>query len=660
MALRETHVDIDFHTNADPLRQVNQQINGIVRNSREMGNAYGKVDDIQRKMMKDMKDGFQSQRDAMMKWRNGLVGAEYGFYMLSKRAKDYHWGTRRVTESIMALGATHKKATDNMLANDERMKMSIYRTIGVMGNMTTQADKTKDAINLWQNPIYLASMGTLTLLGHLQKVAQNANPAAIALERLGKNANAKQLADEIQRLNRGLGAMPMAFIIAGLGAIFFYGAIHKAAMENKEYAKSWETMKSTLRKAIQPMIDVFIMIMVPVYNFITAIGQMIIKFNEAHPVLAKVIQGFLLLIPALTLLLLPMGLGIGLVNGYRMAIFYLMKMAAPLLTFFATLTPVVWVVAAAIVGLIVAFTYLYNNFEWFRTAVHAVFAWLKEQLNAIIAGIMAYVKQVVAQIKAFWDENGQMVMNAVQNILAFAKMLYDGMLPMFMFLFEAIKMIVKNAWAFIKLVFNTAIDVILAVVKSFSQLLTGDWRGALDTLLKISQEILNNIWEFFKEIFGNILEFLKGVDLYDIGKDMLMGLWNGMKEMGDKALEYVQELGKSIKKVMSKVLDINSPSYEMFKLGRWTVQGQIEGMESQKKHLMSISHEMATVPMSEYTPESTGTTTTTTSNRSLTFAPVFNVVSGSGDSGTIKEQIKEAQDEMWARLSDIFDVEVVR
>nr|WP_206774643.1 tail length tape measure protein [Bacillus cereus group sp. N8] len=39
------------------------------------------------------------------------------------------------------------------------------------------------------------------------------------------------------------------------------------------------------------MRDVFAAVMIPIYNFISAIADLIIKFNEAHPVLARFIKG---------------------------------------------------------------------------------------------------------------------------------------------------------------------------------------------------------------------------------------------------------------------------------------------------------------------------------------------------------------------------------
>jgi phage-related minor tail protein len=69
------------------------------------------------------------------------------------------------------------------------------------------------------------------------------------------------------------------------------------------YTDSFETMLTTMREAFQPMVEVFADIMTPIYDFITAIGELMIKFNEAHPFLAKLIQGFFLLLPILFLIL---------------------------------------------------------------------------------------------------------------------------------------------------------------------------------------------------------------------------------------------------------------------------------------------------------------------------------------------------------------------
>ncbi|GAB6494211.1 phage tail protein [Bacillus cereus] len=85
------------------------------------------------------------------------------------------------------------------------------------------------------------------------------------------------------------------------------------------------------------------------------------KVNEAHPALARFIQGTMMLVPALTLLLLPLGAGMGLLKGYRAAFAALWMVIKPAVLVLAMATPVAWAVAAAITGLAVGFAYAYRG-----------------------------------------------------------------------------------------------------------------------------------------------------------------------------------------------------------------------------------------------------------------------------------------------------------
>jgi phage-related protein len=665
MALRETHVDVDFHTDADPLRQINREINGIVRNSRYMGNSFGKISDESQKMLLEMKDGFKQQRDSMMKWRNDLISAEYGFYKLTKSTDLYANNTIGLMDNIKKLGLAHKIATDAMIADDDRVRMSIYRTIGTMANMSTRAEKNADSLRMMNNPLYNANLFSLGLLHNIQKVAQNANPAAIALERLGASANTKQLNDEVRRINQGLGAMNVALILAGLGAIVFYYGMHKMAMGNKEYADSWEAMKKSLRKAIQPMVDVFIMLMVPIYNFIKGIADMIIKFNEAHPTIAKVIQGIILLVPILTLLLLPLGLGVGLIHGYRLALFALMRFAAPVLTFFATMSASVWLVAAALVVIPTVLFLMYQKFEWFRNGVNAIWngivtytkmAWdwiMNTIITPIVNAVVTFVQQKLEQFRLFWEQNGQQIILLVKlafmNIWTIIKSVMQFIKGTFQVVWPIISGIVQVAWGVMKTIINNTLAFIGGIIKTILAVIRGDWDGAWNAI----KETVMTIWENIKSFFtGNV------VDFQEIGKDIINGLIEGIKSMAGSLGNMVKGIANNIKKTFKDILDINSPSREMFQLGRFTMQGAGLGMEKEQDFIRQVSYESAQIPM-EYTPESSAINTNN-SRRSLVFNPSIKIESSSGTNTNIKQQVEEALNEAFNYLTDVWDVEVVR
>lgn len=57
------------------------------------------------------------------------------------------------------------------------------------------------------------------------------------------------------------------------------------------YRSKYNNMIDKLTKAVQRMRDAFAAVMRLIYNFISAIADLIIKFNEVHQVLARFIKG---------------------------------------------------------------------------------------------------------------------------------------------------------------------------------------------------------------------------------------------------------------------------------------------------------------------------------------------------------------------------------
>lgn len=657
MTLRETHVEVDFIADADPLKQINQEINKTLHHTRLMGKAYDGLTDTSRAMLDEMKDGWNQQRTSLLKYRNDMVEVEYGYYKLARDAQFFKDNTTGYLKEVEKLGKTHKKITDQMMANNWMAKQSILQQVGAMANMSTQASKNIAAYKQMKNPLYLVNNAGLTLVDTMGKFANRSTAAAIALQRLGPTANMKELNDEIKRLNQGLGALPIVAIGAGLGAFFLYGALHKAAMGNKEYEKSFKTMVATLREAVQPMVDAFIAVMVPIYNFITAIARMVVEFNKAHPLLSKMLQGVVMLIPALTLLLLPLGLGIGLIKGYALAFSFLFRMIAPVITFIGTMSATVWIVAAALVALAVGLNYAWNHFAGFRNAV--INTW-----NAIVAFLMPGIQaiknfflQIGMEIKTWWDQNSAVIIAGVMVVVNLIKGWIQQLAPIFAVAFGAIVVVVQTAWEFIKMAVKMAVDLILAVIKALAQFLTGDFAGAWQTLKDMSKQHLEAMKTAVVNIFNNIKSFLQGIDLVQIGKDIIQGLVDGMTAMLDKVLDIAAKIGNAVKGAVSKVLGVASPAKEMIKIGIFTGQGMQLGLQQSFPLVQQAAYEMGSIPM-DYTPENSVSTTNNRSNRSVVYSPTIHVDGNSTNATNVRQQVKEVIEEQFNYLLALYNVEV--
>ncbi|KZE68055.1 hypothetical protein AWM68_17210, partial [Fictibacillus phosphorivorans] len=893
--LRDTSILVDVLTDVDPLREINKQMRQVTQNAKIMGNSYDALSDASKIMLKQMKYGWNTQRESIIKYRNDLIGAEYGYHLLAKGARTYQGSTKKLMASIVSLGATHKKATDGMMVDDDRKRMSIFRTIGAYANMTPMAKKVADGYKK-HNPFLTVNNAGLKLVSTLQEIANRANPAAIALERLGANASTKDLNDEIQKINRGLGAMPTVAMGAAIAGGILYTALYKAAHGPnvqevfqkqqealKEYAnavktrtreimdtwglfekvqleklnpknliknlqgqvdtlRDWsnnlktlaargvdegliaelrkmgpaaasevsamvkssdvglaewvslwreksalaktaavteldklkaetdnkvqelqnslkplgiatEEMKGSLAKAFQPMVEVFSMIMTPIIKFITYISNLIVKFNEAHPVMAKVLQGIVMLVPILTLLLLPLGLGIGLINGYRAALFFLMKMIGPIITFMASMSATVWLVAAALVIIPTVLVLMYKKFEWFRNGVNAVFAVILSVVRTVISVVIGFIRQKMTELQVWWQTNGTMILQAATNVWNVIKTVIGGVLlaiwTVMKFVWPFVLALIISVWNNIKGVINGAIMVITGIIQFFAALFTGNWtalwaavkqilvgafmfiwnwinliligrflaifrvfgtagsaifrmafngiraltvtiwtgirtffvglfnwlksaatnatsvtrsvftaawniiksitqglgnfiktiwntikaavtaaaqgiwnavKASFNGMMNAVKTIMNTIFTTIKSIWDKVMGFFRGVDLKQIGKDIMNGLLSGITSMGDVVWKKVKGIADNIKKTFAKVLDINSPSHEMFKLGRFTMQGAALGMEKEQDFIRKVTYESAQIPM-EYTPETSATTYNTSSDRSIVFAP---------------------------------------
>lgn len=352
-------------------RQLNEFVQTTNRTSREYQRNMANMGDANSEYSQRLREIQAQQREAFKPHIEELKRTQLAYLDAAQSMSTYQGSAQDLIATINEIGAAEKAANDAMMANDVMMQASILQTIGMMNNMSTTSSKLQANLRTMGNPLYNLSHGALMATNAIEKLVNRSSAAQLALEFLGPNANAKQLADQINLINQGLMRMQMVALAASIACIALYGALHNANMEmNPKYAEAFTNMMEMLSKAFQPMKDAFAAVMIPLYNFIAAIAELIIKFNEAHPTMAKFIQGALMLVPALTLILSPLAVGIGLFLGYRAAIAAVWMVIKPLVLGLAMVTPVAWAVAAAISALVVGFTYAYKHIEPFRNAIN--------------------------------------------------------------------------------------------------------------------------------------------------------------------------------------------------------------------------------------------------------------------------------------------------
>jgi len=662
-----------------------KKMQGIGKSITSMTNAVnasvGKLSDSTVAMASEMTNAYKQAKRDMQIFKTEQLAVEYGFFKLGQSSDQYAGKTGELMTEIEKLGKTQKTITDNMIKNNSIMKGEFFATIGEMTNMSTQAEKISSNYSRMSNPLLSVNQAGLKVADTMNKIANRGHASVLALQMLGPTANMKELYDMQQLINRGVMRFQMVALAAAATSVLAYGAMHKAAMDSVAgYEEAFNRMKSSVREALQPMVDVFGSVMIKVYDFIDTIAQMAIAFNNAHPTMAKVLQGIVMLVPALTLLLSPLAIGIGLLAGFKAAFASVWTMIAPLVTGLAAMSATVWIVAAAIVALTAGLVYLWNTNEGFKNSVLTGWQMIKDKAIEVFQSLMtiispafeivkAFVLAKLNEIKAFWDQHGAQIMMAVQNAFTAIQAIVMGafaiLTPIIQAAWEVIKVVFQTAWDLIKAVVDLGLNVIMGLVKVFAGLLTGDfdlmWEGVkqivsaaweflksvvktginfvsgiVKTGLNLIKTTFTTIWEAIKtkvsevwesiktkvkaavdtvktsvengfeklksavdtkmnaakdkieDIWAKVEAFFEGIDLFQIGKDIIQGLIDGIGSMASAAITKASELAGEIKDTIAGAFKVHSPSRWMRDMiGKNLLIGFQIGLDKERRSTLS-------------------------------------------------------------------------
>lgn len=212
-------------------------------------------------------------------------------------------------------------------------------------------------------------------------------------------------------------------------------------------------------------------------------------------------------------------------------------------------------------------------FNSIRSVVETVFGEIWEIIQVILGLVMPFVQESLNVLFGFWEENGQQIMQAVENAFNFIKSIIDFIMP-------AILFVIKMVWGNIKGVINGALNIIMGIVKVFSGLFTGDWSKMWEGVKQLLKGALEFIWNFINlTLIGRGLKLITsfwklGVNIF---KNMGTGIINIFRNMGTSVMGAIRGL---LSKVTGAFKGLGKTAFDW---GKNMIKGFVDGIKNMGK-----------------------------------------------------------------------------
>ncbi|KAA6450946.1 phage tail protein [Bacillus swezeyi] len=269
----------------------------------------------------------------------------------------------------------------------------------------------------------------------------------------------------------------------------------------------------------------------------------------------------------------------------------------------------------------------------------------KKIWNGIKTVISSYVKGLVDFVKNSWNTAKSVTSSIFNGIASIAKSIWNGIKSLVTTVVKGVLNVIKTTWNTIKsvtsTVFNAVKSVISTVWNTVKSVVTGAAKAVWTTvknnfnnMKKSVSTVMTKVKDTIKNLWNNAVKFLKGIDLLQIGKNIIQGLINGIGSMAGAVWKKVGDIANGIKSKITGLLGIHSPSRWMRdNIGKMIPAGVAVGIDKAGGLVKKATTKMG--ELTKFTPEQTQ------------FA--YDAAISGGDLGRVQNQIE-------AEVSD-FEIE---
>ncbi|PEI98454.1 phage tail tape measure protein [Bacillus toyonensis] len=176
-------------------------------------------------------------------------------------------------------------------------------------------------------------------------------------------------------------------------------------------------------------------------------------------------------------------------------IMFVQDVHAQISNFIANMQSVISAAAPVIMGIIGATIDFIKN----------VWGTILPYVMPLLTDVLNFVNGIISQIAAFWQQNGNQIVQAVQNAFSIIQSIIAFVMPVVM-------SIVQSTWSAIKDIIQGAVNLIMGIIKLFASVLTGDFSGMWEGIKQIFNGAIQLIWGLIQFVFvKQIFSAVKGL-----------------------------------------------------------------------------------------------------------------------------------------------------
>ncbi|WP_342547656.1 phage tail tape measure protein [Paenibacillus sp. FSL P2-0089] len=300
---------------------------------------------------------------------------------------------------------------------------------------------------------------------------------------------------------------------------------------------------------------------------------------------------------------------------------------------------------------------VYKNWDKIKAVTVAVFTaiwnWLKSAWGWISSTVSGAASGIWNAIKGAWEKVKSTTTNIFTAVWNKIKSIWGSITG-------SVSGAVSNVWGAIKGAWNRVFDTTNSLMTKVWNKITGIWGQIVSGITGIGTKLLKAV----TDMWGTVTDFFSGINLYQIGADIIQGLINGVGSMASDLMGKVEEMGVNFGKKVKEFFGFKASASVSVEttdavlgaspingshangLAKVPWDGYIAQLHKGERVLTAEENE----EYSRYTPETAPARTT--NNRSKTeFNPVFNIsVQGSADNQTLanlRETIRREMQEVF-------------